>query len=292
MRHTRISTLLLATLACADAAGQAPLRLERGNLVYEGIPAEAMTAPASLPGWLDARGAGLLDWLADGSLLVAMRAGDAAQLHRVRKAMAAPEQLTRDAEPITSATAHPYDANLVVYRKDRGGDENTQLWLRNLAEGSERLLTDGKSRHGLPVFAQDGRRIAYSGNARDPASNDIFMSDIMSGAGPRLVLAGGSEDLDVQDWSLDDTRLAVIRYRSSTDSEVAAGGRRHGRPGRQWNPCRRESRAGAVANRRVPCPSARRASRAMAAGFTSLPTAAVSSWPCTTSISPLASRTR
>ncbi len=82
------------------------------------------------------------------------------------------------------------------------------------------LLTDGRSRHGPPVFAHDGRRIAYSGNARDPASNDIFMSDIGSEAAPRLVLAGGSEDLDVKDWSLDDTRLAVIRYRSSTDSEL------------------------------------------------------------------------
>jgi dipeptidyl aminopeptidase/acylaminoacyl peptidase len=222
MRHTRTSVLLLATLAvaCVNASGQAPLRVERGNLLYEGIPAEAVTAPATLSGWLDARGTAFLDWLADGSLLVARRAGEAAQLHRIGKALATPEQLTRDAEPITSATAHPYDANLVVYRKDHGGDENTQLWLRNIADGTDRLLTDGKSRHGLPVFAQDGRRIAYSGNARDPASNDIFMSDIVSGAGPRLVLAGGSEDLDVQDWSLDDTRLAVIRYRSSTDSEL------------------------------------------------------------------------
>jgi dipeptidyl aminopeptidase/acylaminoacyl peptidase len=194
--------------------------MERGSLLYEGIPAEAMTAPAALSGWLDARGTAFLDWFADGSLLVARRAGDATQLHRVGKALAPPEQLTRDAEPISSAVAHPYDANLVVYRKDRGGDENTQLWLRNIAAGTDKLLTDGRSRHGLPVFAQDGRRIAYASNARDPASNDIFLSDIVSGAGPRLVLAGGSEDLEVQDWSLDDTRLAVIRYRSSTDSEL------------------------------------------------------------------------
>jgi dipeptidyl aminopeptidase/acylaminoacyl peptidase len=250
MSHTRTPALMLATLVLAStqALAQAPQRIERGNLVFEGIPETAMVAPATLSGWLDARGAGFLDWLADGSLLVAQRAGDTTQLHRVGKALAPPEQLTRDVEPIGSATAHPYDAKLVVYRKDRGGDENMQLWLRNLAEGSEKLLTDGKSRHGLPVFAQDGRRIAYSGNARDPASNDIFMSDIVSGAGPQLVLAGGSEDLDVQDWSLDGKRLAVIRYRSSTDSELLlvdvatgeqtavepaparAGGRRNSKP--------------------------------------------------------------
>jgi dipeptidyl aminopeptidase/acylaminoacyl peptidase len=222
MRRSCIPALLLTTFALAGtgASAQAPSRVEQGNLIYDGIPAAAMRAPESLPGWLDARGASFVDWSADGSLLVSLRAGDTAQLQRVSKPLAAPEPLTRDVEPITSAAAHPYDANLVVYRKDRGGDENTQLWLRNLARGSERLLTDGRSRHGPPVFAHDGRRVAYYGNARDPASNDIFMSDIGTEAEPRLVLAGGSEDLDVQEWSLDDTRLAVIRYRSSTDSEL------------------------------------------------------------------------
>jgi dipeptidyl aminopeptidase/acylaminoacyl peptidase len=222
MRQVRISALIVATvaLACSVAAGQSLPRIEKGNLIYDGIPADAMDAPASLSNWLDSRGATFLDWLADGSLLVSMRAGDTVQLHRVREPLATPEPLTRDIEPISSATAHPYDANLLVYRKDHGGDENTQLWLRDLAHGTERLLTDGVSRHGPPVFAHDGHRIAYYGNARDPASNDIFLSDIATQAGPRLVFAGGSDDLDVQDWSLDDTRLAVIRYRSSTDSEL------------------------------------------------------------------------
>jgi len=221
MRHACIPLLLSAmVLTGADASGQAPTRVERGNLVYDGIPAAAMDADKSLSGWLDARGATFLDWFADGSLLVSLRAGDTAQLQRVGKPLATPEQLTRDAEPITSAAAHPYDGNVVVYRKDRGGNENAQLWLRDVARGTERLLTDGRSRHGPPVFAHDGRRIAYYGNARDPASNDIFISDIGSEAAPRLVLAGGSADLDVQDWSPDDTRLAVIRYRSSTDSEL------------------------------------------------------------------------
>ncbi len=221
MRHTCIP-LLLATMAfaCGVASGQAPLRIEKGNLIYDGIPADAMNAPASLPGWLDSRGATFLDWLADGSLLVSMRDGDTAQLNRVREPLAAPEPLTHDVEPIGSAVANPYDANQLIYRKDHGGDENMQLWLRDLAHGTERLLTDGVSRHGPPVFAHDGRRIAYYGNARDAASNDIFLSDTGSQANPRLVFTGGSDDLDVQDWSLDDTHLAVIRYRSSTDSEL------------------------------------------------------------------------
>lgn len=196
------------------------MRFERGNLIYEGMPDAAMSVPESLAAWQSSRGAALLDWLADGSLLVSMRVGDSVQLQRVSEPLATPVPLTREAEPVSSATAHPYDAGRLVYLKDRGGDENTQLWLEDLSDGTQRLLTDGRSRHGRPVFAHDGQRIAYSGNAVDPASNDIFLSDITSEAGPRLVLVGGSAALSVEDWSLDDKQLAVIRYRSITDSEL------------------------------------------------------------------------
>jgi len=230
MRRARVALLpVFVLLTCAVAAAEAPLLVERGNLIYEGIPAAAMQMPPNLAAWQDSRGTAMLDWLADGSLLIAMREGNSTQLQRVPEPLSAPQSLTHDVEPVSSAIAHPYNARKLVYRKDHGGDENMQLWVRDLGDGGEHLLTDGRSRHGLPVFAHDGQRIAYSANARDAASNDIFMSDIDSAAGLRLVLAGGSEDLSVEDWSLDDTQLAVIRYRSSTDSElvlvdVATGG--------------------------------------------------------------------
>src|SRR5690606_35730005 len=132
--------------------------------------------------------------------------------------MGAREQFTFKAEPISQVIAHPHDATRLLYLRDNGGDERMQIWLRNLADGTERLLTDGKSRHGRPVFANDGKRIAFYSNARDGVSNDIYLADVDSLAGPRLLLAGGSEALYVEDWSLDDRQVAVIRYRSITDS--------------------------------------------------------------------------
>src|SRR6185369_2504626 len=130
------------------------------------------------------------------------------------------EQLSWDQEPIIAAWAHPLDANVLLFGSDRGGDENMQLWRRNLTTGETRLLTDGKSRHGAPTFAHDGHRIAFVGNARDGASYDIYTSDIDSEAAPRLAIGGGSEELVMQDWSVDDRRIAFIRYRSITDSEL------------------------------------------------------------------------
>jgi dipeptidyl aminopeptidase/acylaminoacyl peptidase len=233
--------LSMSCLLAAPAMGAAaPSRIEKGNLVYDGIPAAAMQPPSDLAAWLDSRGTNLLDWLADGSLLVSVRAGEVAQLHRVAKPLESPQPLTQDAEPITSAAAHPYDARMLVYRKDRGGDENMQLWLRR-ADGSDRLLTDGHSRHGPAVFAHDGRHIAFTGNARDASSNDISIAD----------LAGDSTDLSVEDWSPDDRRLAVIRYRSSTDSELllvdaASGAQTVVEPARPSRPARRAKPMGPV----------------------------------------------
>ena len=223
MKPSRLLSAALASLLLAQqglAQSLAPTRIEEGNLIFDGIPVDQVRAPTSLPRWLEARSADFVDWLADGSLLIATRFGNTAQLHRVRAPLGMREQLTFDVEPVSTATAHPYDANRLLYLKDQGGDENRQIWLRNLADGSEKLLTDGKSRHGVPVFARDGSRIAFSGNANDPASNDLFIRDINSETAPQRVMTGGSDALSAEDWSLEGAQLAVIRYHSNTDSEL------------------------------------------------------------------------
>jgi dipeptidyl aminopeptidase/acylaminoacyl peptidase len=221
MKHNRslvLATLLLAPVLLAQQAATG--RVEQGNLVFDGIPVRDPAESATLARWLESRSAALLDWLADGSLVIATRFGDTAQLHRVRTPLGARQQLTFETEPVTSAVAHPHDANLLLYLKDRGGDENMQIWQRDLRDGTDRLLTDGKSLNGSPVFAHDGKRIAFNSNARDGASYDIWLRDTTANAEPRLLVQGGSDSLEVQDWSLDDRRLALIRYTSSTNSQL------------------------------------------------------------------------
>lgn len=222
MKHTLRVALLMAGLLSpfTHSFAAAPGRIEQGNLIFDGIPIEELSADADLPLALESRSASFADWLADGSMVIATRFGNTAQLHRVRAPLAMREQFTFKSEPVSTAVAHPYDSNRLLYLKDNGGDERMQIWLRDLATGEERLLTDGRSRNGPPVFARDGRRIAFYGNARDGASNDLYLLDIDTPAAPRLLLAGGSEGLYVQDWSLEDRQVAVIRYRSITDSEL------------------------------------------------------------------------
>jgi len=49
-----------------------------------------------------------------------------------------------------------------VFLKGQGGDENAQVYYQP-GSGSVRQLTSGAFIHGSPVWAHDGRRVAFYG---------------------------------------------------------------------------------------------------------------------------------
>jgi dipeptidyl aminopeptidase/acylaminoacyl peptidase len=227
----RLFACVIALGGCTAALAQ---RTELGNLVFDGIPAEvsatagvgananvnprAISGADTLHRYLESRSASFVDWLADGSLLISTRFANAQQLHRLRAPMGAREQITWSSEPVRIAVGNPYAADNFVFLKDQGGDENMQIYLHSFKSGTDKLLTDGKSLQGGPVWAHDGRRIAFHSNARDGMSYDIYVKDTSSDAAPQLVLGGGSNAYYVQDWSYDDRQLLVLRYASITQS--------------------------------------------------------------------------
>jgi dipeptidyl aminopeptidase/acylaminoacyl peptidase len=219
----------VARTAEAQARTTTPVYQERGNLVLEGIPASDAALDARLQRYLHARSASFLDWLPEGGMLVATRFGDVDQVHRVAAPLGMREQLTFAPEPISVARAPQLaTAEGFAYLSDRGGDENAQLYYYRLADHNTRLLTDGKSLHGSPIWSKDGMRIAFYGNDRDGVSFDIYVADIAVGSAPRLVVSGHDETWYPLDWSLDDQRLLVWKYLSVSESylyiaDVATG---------------------------------------------------------------------
>lgn len=202
-------------------AQSAPGRVERGTLIYDGIPDASGTEQAGLQRYLESRSASLAGWLANGDLLIATRFANTAQLHRVRAPLGMREQVTFETEPVSLAEPNPFSPDVVLFGKDVGGNENTQLHLLDLKSGTAKRLTDGKSLHGTPVWAHDGKRLAFHGNGRDGRSYDIYVADTTTDAPPRLVFAASGGDIfNVLDWSLDDRQLLVQRYSSITDSAL------------------------------------------------------------------------
>ncbi|HKZ73569.1 MAG TPA: prolyl oligopeptidase family serine peptidase [Steroidobacteraceae bacterium] len=216
------SALLVAAGATDRAVAQSvPSRKELGSLVLENIPAHDAALVTRLRRYLNARAATFLDWLPDGSILVSTRFGDTAQLHRVAAPLGMREQLTFEDEPIITARApQTAQAEGFIYLKDVGGNEQSQLRYLQLADRSERLLTDGKSRHGSVAWSNDGKRVAFFGNGRDGVSHDIYMLDL-AGAGttPRLVLGAPRPGAwGPLDWSPDDQKLLVEHQVSVNES--------------------------------------------------------------------------
>src|ERR1700730_6953437 len=145
----------LAALTAPQSLAQqppAPQHRERGSLVFENIPLPDTALMARLGRYQQSRQATFLDWLADGSVLIATRFGDTEQLHRVAAPLGMREQLTFYQDPTE--------------------------WAR------------GRGTAGGLVWAHDGRRVAFYGNDRDSLSYDVYVADVTSGAAPQLLVGG------------------------------------------------------------------------------------------------------
>ncbi|HEX6639390.1 MAG TPA: prolyl oligopeptidase family serine peptidase [Steroidobacteraceae bacterium] len=219
--------LLLATgLCCLVPAADAAVE-ERGNLILDNIPPVESPLTARLEDYLNSRSASFVDWLPDGSLLVATRFGDADQLHRVAGPLAAREQLTFFREPVTVARAPQSAAALsaplsgFVFLKDQGGNENAQVYWHDSTTRAVRMITDGKGLYGGAVWNHDGRRVAFHGTGRDGVSYDLYVAEPANKIGtPRLVFNGFQKNWSVQDWSPDDTKLLIVNRVSANEGHL------------------------------------------------------------------------
>jgi len=211
-----LSLLLLTATAAPGQPATAPLLRERGNLTFDGIPPADPALAASLARYIQSRSATFLDWLADGSMLVATRFADTEQVHRVAMPLGMREQLTFYPDPIAWARA-PRSSSGFAFLKDQGGDDNAQVYYQS-GSAAAHQLTHGAFIHGSIVWAHDGKRLAFYGNDRDSLSYDVYVADVTASAAPQLLVGGHDDTWYPLDWSADDSKLLVWRYLSSSES--------------------------------------------------------------------------
>lgn len=220
MRKLSLTTILLAFAMPATADVERRVA-NNGNLVMEDVPEIPAEIVDSLNRYQNVRSASFQTWSADSeSLFINTRFGDVGQLHRVDMPGGARRQVTFYAEPIGGVARQPQGANL-VFTRDAGGSEFTQIFLLDPAGGDAVMLTDGESRNGAVQWDREGRRIAYQSTERNGASNDLWIMDPEAPANRELVL----ESPDGSWWgpaefSKSGTRLLVTNYVSINDSRV------------------------------------------------------------------------
>ncbi|HYJ85269.1 MAG TPA: prolyl oligopeptidase family serine peptidase [Pyrinomonadaceae bacterium] len=130
-----------------------------------------------------------------------------------------PKQLTSSTKESTFAISYfPNDARF-LYTFDRGGNENSHLYLREL-DGSERDLTPGeKTKANFLGWSQDRKSFFYSTNERDAKYFDVFE---MTVADMKSALVFKDENgYDFADISNDRRYLAFSKPGdSTTDSDI------------------------------------------------------------------------
>ena len=192
-----------------------------GNLVMEDVPAIPAAIVDSLNRYQNVRSAGFRGWTEDGAgIYVTTRFGDLNQIHRVDMPGGARTQLTFFKEPVYGVSRRPGGSSL-VFTRDSGGSEFSQIFLMDPASGRATMLTDGESRNSAVVWDRQGRRIAYQSTRRNGASNDIWVMDPAEPDAARVVL----ESPDGTWWSPAEfsaggTRLLASNYVSITDARV------------------------------------------------------------------------
>jgi dipeptidyl aminopeptidase/acylaminoacyl peptidase len=228
------AAVLLLGAGCAgpgvDSAGPAEPLVERreGSLLLAGVPEISQSTLSRVAQYYETRSARLQGFLGD-EVLITTRFADTLQLHRVRRPLAAREQLTFFDEPVIRAYVPPGNASGFVYARDTAGAEFYQLYWYDRATGSHRLLTDGAARHGGVVFARDGSRFAYYSTSRNGRVHDVHVQDMDGNVTIALAPADGA--WYPLDFSPDGTRLLVLHYVSINEAylfevEIGSGAQR------------------------------------------------------------------
>lgn len=220
MRHSLLAAFLL--IAPASALGQTANLPPPERSRVDAVPPVPMSVVDRVSPYGQFRQARLLGWHpAARRMIISTVFGNVSQLHEVRTPGGARTQLTFFRDGVTGAATYDPAGRFIVFRKDTsGGGEAMQLFRYDLSSGAITLLTDGRSRHGVPAWSRKRGLIAYTSTQRTGKDRDLYVMDPAAPESARMVaqVEGG---WDVLDWSAtDDELLALELIPGSTETRL------------------------------------------------------------------------
>lgn len=219
MKRLKFAMLAAALLVTPVSAQQVapPETRQIGTARLENVPEIPADVRDAVQRYQNSRSAMFEDWLADGTMLIRTRFGTSNQLHHVRGAGAARQQLTFFSSPVAGATAIPGTQRFVMTR-DTDGDEWFQLHVRGLT-GQSVQLTRAGTRNGSPVVSEDGQMLVWTTASRGSAAYTLHAADLTGTPTPRrLYQAEGA--IGASDLSQDKRRVLLTRSLSNRESQI------------------------------------------------------------------------
>ena len=214
------SVLLASFTVAADDVERRVLN--NGNLVLEDIPEIPQELRRELYRWQEVRAAAFRAWSADGKgMYVSTGFGSVDALHKIEMPLGARKQQTFYQEPVGQVSRRP-GAEQLVFTRDAGGSEFSQIFMFEPQSGEAAMLTDGESRNGGMVWDRRGERFAFQSTRRNGASNDIWIANPDRVDHPELAVEASDGHLWIpSEFSSNGSRLLALSYVSVTDSRAA-----------------------------------------------------------------------
>ena len=195
--------------------------LNNGQLILEDIPVIPQRISDDISRYQNIRSGSFQNFNEDGTeMYISTRFGNVSQLHKVKKSGGARFQLTYFEEPIGSINRQP-DGEVIAFTMDAKGNENAQVFILNPKNGEYKMLTDGISRNGSPVWSEDGEKIAYRSNKRNGASNDVWITSVDDKNKSEMILESqDGTSWGAIDWSNDNKKILIQNYISVSNSKI------------------------------------------------------------------------
>lgn len=211
-----VATAVAANLSTADVLPPPPV------LTLENVPPVPLELVAEVERYTESRAATFTGWHPTSiEMLIGTRFANTPQIHRVASPGGARRQITFFAEPVRSASYDPADGAFIIYGRDVGGGEFSQLYRMDLADGRSTLLTDGgRSQNAISAWSPDDRRFAYASTRRNGTDRDIHIMDPRVPSSSRLVCENKGGGWSVTDWSPDGNTLLVLERVSVNESHL------------------------------------------------------------------------
>ena len=235
MKNLIWASALALHLTCTMAQAPAQpnhLIQPNANLIADGMPGIPSSVADKVAPYTEFRGHGFVDWHPkEQKMLVRHREAGAntAQIYLMRAAGSRLERLTNFPEPIAAASFNPVHGNYIVYARDSGGNEATQVYRMDLDTRQSTLLSapDERSRSN---WTHGGDRLLISSVPLDKTASGGKREQIVTTL--RLVdplkpeIRSALTELPGGGWgtyrfSHDDQRIAALQYRTTSDTDVA-----------------------------------------------------------------------
>ena len=192
------------------------------NLIAENIAEIPKELANQVKKYSEARGASLADIHPNkNEIIISTRFGSTPQLHRITQPMGARTQITFFDEPVSGASYEPLKGEYLIYSKDIGGNEFSQLYKLDLKTLQSTLLTDGgRSQNGGVTWRKDGKGFYYSSTKRNGGDRDIYYLDPNNPKSDKLILQVKGGGWGIHDISKDGKKLLIGEYISANESHI------------------------------------------------------------------------